>query len=77
MGGTRRRQISARTILLIAGMMPALGVASTANAQMQRADNPLTRDSFPIGSNEGALCQVQSALADPAIDGMFDRVWTI
>ncbi len=77
MGGTRRRQISARTILLIAGMMPALGVASAANAQMQRADNPLIRDSFPIGSNEGALCQVQSALADPAIDGMFDRVWTI
>jgi CHAT domain-containing protein len=35
------------------------------------------RDSFPIGSAEGALCQVQSELRDPSIASMFDRVWTI
>jgi CHAT domain-containing protein len=37
----------------------------------------LMRDSFAIGSNDGALCQVQSELRDPAITGMFDRAWTI
>lgn len=45
-----------------------------------RADNStdiLTRDSFPIGSSEGALCEVQSQLRDPAIRGMFDRAWSI
>lgn len=41
-----------------------------------RADT-LMRDSFSIGSNDGAVCQVQAELRDPAFSSMFDRAWTI
>ena len=41
------------------------------------ATDILTRESFPIGSSDGALCEVQSQLRDPAIASMFDRAWSI
>lgn len=56
-------------LVVMAGQGPA-------RAQSPSPD-PLLRDSFPIGSQEGALCQVQSALSDPATSSIFDRVWTI
>jgi CHAT domain-containing protein len=62
---------------LLAATAMSLGlVTEPAHAQNASA-NPLTRDSFPIGSDEGALCQVQAVLTDPAIGGMYDRVWSI
>ncbi|WP_336957868.1 CHAT domain-containing tetratricopeptide repeat protein [Sphingobium aquiterrae] len=38
---------------------------------------PLLADSFRIGTGGGALCQAQSAGADKALTGMFDRAWTM
>ncbi len=43
-------------------------------AQFQR---PALADSFRLGSGGGALCQVQAKSKDPAVDGMFDRAWSI
>lgn len=38
----------------------------------------LTRDSFPIGSSEGILCQVQDrSTANPARQTIFDRRWAV
>lgn len=37
----------------------------------------LMRDSFAIGNSDGAICQVQAELRDPAFTSMFDRAWTI
>ncbi|MEQ1510118.1 MAG: CHAT domain-containing protein [Sphingopyxis sp.] len=51
---------------------------SSVSAQSQSAPlDPTLRDSFPIGSSDGALCRVQSELTDPAFSGIFDRAWTI
>ncbi|MEQ1687985.1 MAG: CHAT domain-containing protein, partial [Sphingopyxis sp.] len=51
---------------------------TSAGAQAQTASqDPTLRDSFPIGSSDGALCRVQSEISDPAFSGMFDRAWTI
>lgn len=60
--------------LIIAGMSLA---APGAAAQEGGGPAVLTRDAFPIGSTDGALCQVQSVLRDPVITSMFDRLWTI
>lgn len=43
---------------------------------LAQAYRPSLMDSFPIGSG-GALCQAQNRSTDPAIDGIFDRAWTI
>lgn len=52
-----------------------LGLATL--AQAQGGDALLLRDSFRIGREGGALCQAQSAAADPATRTMFDRAWTV
>jgi CHAT domain-containing protein len=67
------RRVSAA--ILLAGT--ALLGANPLAAQQSAAAGILARDAFPIGSTDGALCQVQSILSDPAIAGMFDRVWAI
>ena len=69
------RWLIAAAVVPLAVAQPALGQSETA----ARAGAPdiLARESFPIGSNDGALCQVQSLLQDPALGGMFDRAWTI
>jgi CHAT domain-containing protein/tetratricopeptide (TPR) repeat protein len=38
---------------------------------------PSLRDSFPLGSETGGLCQVESKGRDPAIGTIFDRAWAI
>jgi CHAT domain-containing protein len=51
----------------LAGAIPAL-------AQQGR---PSLRDSFPIGSSGGTLCQVQSRGIDPALSSVFDRAYSM
>lgn len=72
----------ASAALIMAGTALVASPASspaqvTAPAPSQNAGDILTRDSFPIGSSDGALCEVQSQLRDPALTGMFDRGWLI
>ena len=55
---------------MLAGAMPAA-------AQTTRATDTRLRDSFQIGSSEGALCRVQSDLNDSALTSIYDRSWTI
>ncbi|HEV2569098.1 CHAT domain-containing tetratricopeptide repeat protein [Sphingomonas sp.] len=38
---------------------------------------PSLRDSFPLGSDNAGLCQVESKGRDPAIGSIFDRAWAI
>lgn len=55
-------------------------ISSSALAQSRApADgiDPLIVDSFAIGSNEGALCQVQSELTGSAFTTIFDRSWAV
>lgn len=54
--------------------LAALGVASPVMAQDQR---PSLRDSFPIGSEGGVTCQVQTRARDAALSGIFDRAWLV
>ena len=54
----------------------ALGLTAVLHAQ-GGSDRPLLQDSFRIGSGDGALCQAQSANADPAARTMFDRAWNL
>ncbi|MBL0922847.1 MAG: CHAT domain-containing protein [Sphingomonadaceae bacterium] len=46
------------------------------NPLLAQAYRPSLMDSFPIGTG-GALCQAQNRSTDPAIEGIFDRAWTI
>ena len=55
----------------------ALALCPTHASAQTSALDPNLRDSFPIGSSDGALCRVQSELLDPAMTGMFDRAWAI
>ena len=52
----------------------ATGVSAPALAQ---PDDPTLRDSFSIGDQGGALCEVQATVRDSVIKGMFDRAWVI
>ncbi|WP_022683894.1 CHAT domain-containing protein [Sphingobium bisphenolivorans] len=61
-------------IRAIAALALSLPAASQGQASAER---PLLQDSFRIGSGGGALCQAQSATADPAARTMFDRAWTV
>jgi CHAT domain-containing protein len=38
---------------------------------------PSLRDSFPLGGDSGALCQVEAKGRDAAAKGIFDRAWAI
>src|SRR3546814_1142695 len=40
-------------------------------------EDPTRRDSFAIGSQGGALCEVRATVRDSVIAGMFDRAWMI
>ena len=53
----------------------ALLASGSAISAQDRA--PSLRDSFPLGSVTGALCQVESKGRDPAIKTIFDRAWAI
>ncbi len=84
--GNSKTSMMTRTAALLAALALSVSPLSMAQAQSSAPAagapgaagiNILTRDSFAIGSSDGALCQVQSELRDPAITGMFDRAWTI
>ncbi len=72
--GWRYFQAVLRMSLFAGSVLSVMSVPAHAQSG---GGNPLTRDSFPIGSDDGALCQVQAVLTDPTIGGMYDRVWAI
>ena len=60
------------SIILLAGtaLQPLPLIAQT--------DDVLLRDSFPIGSDDGVLCQVQDVSAgNPARQSAYDRAWSV
>jgi len=60
--------------VLVAG---AASVLLPASALAAVAERPSLLDSFRLGDQQGVLCRVQSTAIDPAIEGMFDRAYTI
>lgn len=56
---------------------PLAAQNAAASAQISVNTDTLLRDSFSIGSGDGAVCQVQAELRDASFSGMFDRAWTI
>ncbi len=71
MSGLRGLCATFAIVGLIAPGVFGVGFAQAAN---RRA---LLEDSFRIGDDGGALCQAQSASADPAARTMFDRAWML
>lgn len=57
-------------------ILAALAASAAFPAQAQTGD-PTLRDSFSIGSQGGALCEVQATVRDSVVRGMFDRAWVI
>lgn len=60
----------------ILSVLAPLALAS-APAGATQSDDPTLRDSFAIGSEGGALCEVQATVRDSVIAGMFDRAWLV
>ncbi|WP_432768131.1 MAG: CHAT domain-containing protein [Sphingopyxis sp.] len=58
------------------GLLTMLALALPGGAAAQGGD-PTLRDSFSIGDQGGALCEVQSTVRDTVIKGMFERAWLI
>jgi len=55
-----------------------LSAALTVTAPLGAQDRPPSlRDSFPLGGEANALCQVEAKGKDPALATIFDRAWTI
>lgn len=60
------------------GMPILAGLAlAAAPAGAAEGDDPTLRDRFAIGSQGGALCEVQATVRDRVVAGMFDRAWLI
>ncbi|WP_374525561.1 CHAT domain-containing protein [Sphingopyxis sp.] len=57
-------------------ILAALAASAAPPAAAQPGD-PTLRDSFSIGDQGGALCEVQATIRDSVIKGMFDRAWVI
>lgn len=56
----------------------AIALASSPAAVFAQGTPPLLRDSFPIGSSDGILCQVQDrSIESKAKKDMFDRSWAV
>lgn len=53
-------------------LLLAAAVAAPSSAQIAR---PILADAFAIG--DGALCEAQSRVSDPALAGSLDRAWSI
>lgn len=71
------REITVRLArgLAIAAMLGHIVWASHAFGQERPV---LLRDSFPIGNDDGVLCQVQDrSIENPAKQSMFDRNWAV
>lgn len=64
--------------LPLLALLPALALAATATSASAQDTPVQLRDSFPIGSGEGTLCQVQDrSVENKAKQSIFDRSWTI
>lgn len=61
---------------LLVPILAALASGTPGLAQAQVSD-PTLRDSFSIGEQGGALCEVQATVRDTVVRGMFDRAWVI
>lgn len=68
------RRLETFRLILAAGTAVALLPSTASAAATQR---PSLLDSFRLGNAQGVLCQVQATAIDPAIQGMFDRAYTI
>ena len=55
----------------------AAGVASSPAMAQQTEQRPSLQNSFRLGTSGDTLCRVQSSGIDPAIEGMFDRAYSI
>jgi CHAT domain-containing protein len=64
-----------RTVGFLASVI-AVAAWGSGVAQAQGA-RPSLEDSFRLGNAGDALCQMQNQPSDAALDGMFDRAWTI
>ena len=61
--------------LLAGAVLASANAAIPVSAQERPV---LLRDSFPLGTGQGVLCQVQDrSLENPARQGMFDRSWVV
>lgn len=64
-----------RGVSFLASLM--LAVTSLSGAAAAQGADPTLRDSFAIGDQGGALCEVQATVRDPVVTGMFERAWNI
>src|SRR5690554_7462352 len=64
--------------LPLLALLPALAFAATSPLASAQETSVKLRDSFPIGSGEGTLCQVQDrSYENAAKQSIFDRSWTV
>ena len=64
--------------LPLLALLPALAFAATSSLASAQETSVKLRDSFPIGSGEGTLCQVQDrSYENAAKQSIFDRSWTV
>lgn len=73
----RRPKAAFMSRAAILALATALIAPAAAHAQSADAVDTLTTDSFNIGSQDGALCRVQSEIGSPLFSGMFDRGWAV
>ena len=55
----------------------AAGAAASPGLAMQADPRPSLQNSFRLGTSGDTLCRVQSSGIDPAVEGMFDRAYSI
>lgn len=64
--------------LPLLALLPALALATTSSLASAQETPVQLRDSFPIGTGGGTLCQVQDRSSEnPAKQSIFDRSWTV
>src|SRR5690606_41782216 len=64
--------------LPLLALLPALAFAATSSLASAQETSVKLRDSFPIGSGEGTLCQGQDrSYENAAKQSIFDRSWPV
>jgi CHAT domain-containing protein len=59
-------------------IISAIALTTIPGAATANSSSPILRDSFPIGSSDGILCQVQDrSIENKAKNNMFDRSWAV
>lgn len=79
-GTGRRTKFCGETFVRRTGVciLSTIALATSPQAAFAEAVSPLLRDSFPIGSSDGILCQVQDrSIENKAKNNMFDRSWAV